>query len=272
LTIPSRKDIENIARDVLRTMSGGGGHSPRPAVAPSSSPVPVRRTSRADDDGPRGSELVSEQDVRAAKARGDSVLLVPERTLVTPLARDAAQECGIEIRVGSNPATQIVAAPAATTGGPAPSLGGCLALGSDHGGFKLKAVIKAHLTRRGLQTEDMGTHTSDSCDYPDYAAQVGKAVALGEASWGILIDGAGIGSCMAASKVPGVLAATCHDVRTAKNSREHNGANVLCIGSGTLDERTALQVVDAWVDTPFAGGRHGRRVDKIWAIERSFTR
>jgi ribose 5-phosphate isomerase B len=99
---------------------------------------------------------------------------------------------------------------------------------------------------------------------------VAKAEALGEASWRILIDGAGIGSCMAASKVPGVLPATCHDVRTAKNSREHNGANVLCLGTGSLQGRAALAVVDAWVDEPFAGGRHARRVNKIKAIEQSF--
>ena len=143
---------------------------------------------------------------------------------------------------------------------------------ADHGGLELKNAIKRHLERAGRPTVDMGTHTPDSCDYPDYAAAVARAVAMGEASWGILVDGAGIGSCMAAGKVPGVLSATCHDVRTAKNSREHNGANVLCLGSGTLDERAALTVVDAWLATPFAGGRHGRRVNKIRAIERSFVR
>lgn len=273
MTFPSRKDIENVARDVLRTMNApsgaGGGYSP-----PSASGAQWTPSVQHTDDGPRGSELVSEKDVRAAKARGESVLVVPERTLVTPLARDAAYECGIEIRIGGDPATQVVATPQPTgsPGGPAPSAGGRVALGSDHGGFKLKAAVKAHLRTRGVPVEDVGTHTADSCDYPDFAAHVAKSVAMGEASWGIVIDGAGIGSCMAAGKVPGVLAATCHDVRTAKNSREHNGANVLCIGSGTLDERAAFAVIDAWLDTPFAGGRHGRRVDKIWAIERGFTR
>jgi ribose 5-phosphate isomerase B len=273
LTFPSRKDIENVARDVLRNMAAPSAAGGRARVPSASSPQWTPSARAHDDDGPRGSELVSEKDVRAAKARGESVLVVPERTLVTPLARDAAYECGIEIRVGGDPATQVVATQAAgPPGGPAPSAGGRVALGSDHGGFALKAAVKAHLRSRGIPVEDVGTHTADSCDYPDFAAHVAKSVAMNEASWGIVIDGAGIGSCMAAGKVPGVLAATCHDVRTAKNSREHNGANVLCIGSGTLDERAAFAVIDAWLDTPFAGGRHGRRVDKIWAIERSFTR
>jgi ribose 5-phosphate isomerase B len=119
---------------------------------------------------------------------------------------------------------------------------------------------------------DLGTHSTEAVDYPDVAARVAKAVALGEASWGILVDGAGIGSCMAANKVPGVLAATCHDEKTAKNSREHNGANVLCLGTGSLDEKAALRVVDAWLATGFGGGRHGKRVQKIRAIERGFTK
>jgi ribose 5-phosphate isomerase B len=156
--------------------------------------------------------------------------------------------------------------------GPAPQAGGAIAVGADHGGFPLKKALVAHLTARGLKVQDLGTHSDQAVDYPDLAVAVAKAVALGQASWGILVDGAGIGSCMAANKVPGVLAATCHDERTAKNSREHNGANVLCLGSGGLDEAAAKKVVDAWLATPFAGGRHGRRVDKIKAIERSFTK
>ncbi|RMG11481.1 MAG: ribose 5-phosphate isomerase B [Planctomycetota bacterium] len=156
-------------------------------------------------------------------------------------------------------------------GGPAPREGGRIALGADHGGFALKEAIEAHLRGRGLEVADLGTHSEASCDYPDFAAAVARAVALGEAAWGILVDGAGIGSCMAANKVPGVLAATCHDERTARNAREHNGSNVLCLGAGSLPVPAALRIVDAWLETPFAGGRHGRRVDKIRALERSFV-
>lgn len=249
MALPTQKDIEAVARDVLKEMGLTDPQAPA-------------REARA---------LVSEAEVRAARARGEKVLVVAPGALVTPLARDAALDAGIEIRIGGAPGAP---APAATPGdgGPAPAEGGVIALGADHGGFPLKQALKAHLEGRGLRVSDLGTHSTEACDYPDLAARVAKAVALGDATWGILVDGAGIGSCMAANKVPGVLAATCHDERTARNSREHNGANVLCLGAGGLDEAAARRVVDAWLATPFAGGRHGKRVAKIRALERSFTR
>jgi ribose 5-phosphate isomerase B len=256
VAIPSQKDIEAVARDVLKELGVG----PDPAATPRD----------------RGKALVSEGDVRAAKARGEKVLVVPEGAIVTPLARDAAFDNGVEIRIGNKPG-YAPPSPAAKDGpapdaGPAPQEGGRIALGADHGGFALKQALKAHLDGRKLEVVDVGTHSTEAVDYPDVAAKVAKAVALGEASWGILVDGAGIGSCMAANKVPGVLAATCHDEKTAKNSREHNGANVLCLGSGSLDEPAARRVVDAWLATGFGGGRHGKRVAKIKAIEKGFTR
>ena len=109
-------------------------------------------------------------------------------------------------------------------------------------------------------------------DYPDFAHAVAKLVASGRCDSGVVVDGAGIGSCMAANKVPGVLAATCHDARTAANSREHNGANVLCLGSVGLSEAGLQSIVEAWLQTPTGGGRHARRVDKIRALEGSFLR
>lgn len=249
MTLPTQKDIEAVARDVLRELG---------LVDPAA---------RARDE----KVLVTEADVRAARAKGEKVLVVPPGAIVTPLARDAAFDARIELRERAPGAP-----PPATSGepdaGPAPQDGGAIALAADHGGFALKQALLAHLKGRGLQVIDLGTHSTEAVDYPDFAAKVAKAVALGEAAWGILIDGAGIGSCMAANKVPGVLAATCHDERTARNSREHNGANVLCLGAGGLDEAAARRVVDAWLATPFAGGRHGRRVAKIKALERSFTR
>ena len=247
MTLPSAKDIEGVARDVLRDL---GLTDPAP-----------KRDARA---------LVTETDIRAVRAKGEKVLVVGEGAIITPLARDAAADAGIELRVSSAGR----AAPGdAADGGPAPQdEGGAIALGADHGGFALKQALRAHLEARGLRVLDQGTTSTQAVDYPDLAAKVARAVALGQASWGIVVDGAGIGSCMAANKVPGVLAATCHDERTARNSREHNGANVLCLGSGTLDEPAAKRVVDAWLATPFAGGRHGKRVAKIRAIERGFTR
>lgn len=140
-------------------------------------------------------------------------------------------------------------------------------MGADHGGFTLKETLKAYLQEQGYQVDDCGTYSTDSVDYPDFAYAVAKKVSEGEAWRGIIIDGAGIGSCMAANKVPGVLAAMCYDHATAVNSREHNGSNVLTLGAGMIDEALARQIVMTWLNTVFGGGRHARRVDKILAIE-----
>jgi ribose 5-phosphate isomerase B len=143
-----------------------------------------------------------------------------------------------------------------------------IAMGADHGGYPLKESLKAYLQQHGYQVDDCGTHSTDSVDYPDFAYAVAKKVSEGAAWRGIIIDGAGIGSCMAANKVSGVLAAMCYDHATAVNSREHNGSNVLTLGAGMIDEALARQIVITWLSTVFGGGRHGRRVDKILAIEK----
>ena len=143
-----------------------------------------------------------------------------------------------------------------------------IALGADHGGFSLKENLKPFLQKQGYQVDDCGTHSSESVDYPDFAFTVAKKVSEGEAWRGIIIDGAGIGSCMAANKVDGVRAAMCYDHATALNSREHNNANVLTLGAGMIEAPTARQIVLTWLNTNFGGGRHARRVDKIMDIER----
>lgn len=147
-----------------------------------------------------------------------------------------------------------------------------IAIGADHGGFRLKEKIAFRLRERGTQIVDCGTDSHDSVDYPDFAGAVAERVASGECAWGIVIDGAGIGSAMAANKVPGVRAASCYDVSSARNSREHNHANVLTLGAGLVGENLALQIVDAWLETPWGEGRHARRVDKITGLERRYAR
>jgi RpiB/LacA/LacB family sugar-phosphate isomerase len=143
-----------------------------------------------------------------------------------------------------------------------------IALGADHGGYSLKENLKPFLQKQGYQVDDCGTHSSESVDYPDFAYAVAKKVSEGEAWRGIIIDGAGIGSCMVANKVDGVRAAMCYDHATALNSREHNNANVLTLGAGMIEASTARQIVLTWLNTNFGGGRHARRVDKIMDIER----
>ncbi len=143
-----------------------------------------------------------------------------------------------------------------------------IALGADHGGFSLKENLKTFLLKQGYKVDDCGTYSPDSVDYPDFAYAVAKKVSEGDAWRGIIIDGAGIGSCMVANKVPGVRAAMCYDHATALNSREHNNANVLTLGAGLIFPTLARQIVLTWLNTIFAGGRHARRVDKIMTIER----
>lgn len=144
---------------------------------------------------------------------------------------------------------------------------GRVALGSDHGGFELKERLKAILSQQGYQVVDCGCYSTDSVDYPDYAHAVAQRVAGGECLRGIMIDGVGIGSVMAANKVPGVRAATCWDVTSARNAREHNDANVLTLGGQMMGLLVARQVVKAFLETEFGGGRHARRVGKIMDIE-----
>ena len=149
-----------------------------------------------------------------------------------------------------------------------PESGRRIAIGADHGGFVMKENLKVFLQEEGYQADDCGTFSTDSVDYPDFAYAVAIKVSEGKVWRGIIIDGAGIGSCMAANKVPGVRAAMCYDHATAVNSREHNASNVLTLGAGLIGLQLARQIVQTWLDTDFAGGRHSRRVGKIMDIEK----
>ncbi len=144
----------------------------------------------------------------------------------------------------------------------------CVALGSDHGGFELKERLCAALAARGIAIEDCGTHDTRAVDYPDIAVAVARRVTSGACTFGIVVDAAGIGSCMAANKVAGIRAATCHDEMTVRNSREHNDANVLVLGSRVLHPGFAKRLVFLWLRTPWSGGRHAPRVAKIDALDR----
>jgi len=152
------------------------------------------------------------------------------------------------------------------------SAGHVVAIGTDHGGVDLKEILKQTLIDNQYKVIDVGTHTKDAVDYPDIALAVAERVASGEAWRGVIIDGAGIGSCMAANKVPGVRAALCYDYATAVNSREHNNANVLTLGAGLIGTNLAKQILITWLTTDFGGGRHAKRVDKITAIEKRFLK
>lgn len=142
-----------------------------------------------------------------------------------------------------------------------------LVMGSDHGGFGLKTELKSVLSDQGHSIKDFGTFSKDAVDYPDIAFLVAQAVARGEYERGILVDTTGIASAIVANKVPGVRATPCVDAATAKSAREHNDANVLCLGAGILSSEKAREVLGIWLLTAFAGGRHARRVEKISQVE-----
>jgi len=153
--------------------------------------------------------------------------------------------------------------------GGASGTGCALAVGADHGGFAFKELLKKYLEQElGLVVKDCGTHGPESVDYPDFALAVARAVASGECGKGIVIDTMGIGSSIAANKVKGIRAALCHDVATARNSRAHNDANVLALGSKVVNSGHARRIVREWLTTPFEGGRHAKRVQKIIDAER----
>jgi ribose 5-phosphate isomerase B len=145
-----------------------------------------------------------------------------------------------------------------------------IAIGADHGGFKLKEFLAFRLREKGYPVTDCGTGSTESVDYPDFAVRVAELVASGECPCGIVVDGAGIGSSMVANKVPGVRAALCYDLSSARNSREHNHANVLTLGAGLIGQDLAWQIVELWLDTPWGAGRHAARVGKIGEIERRY--
>jgi ribose 5-phosphate isomerase B len=208
--------------------------------------------------------LITAADLERVPQNGE--LAITDDTLITPLAREEAERRGITFRIAS--AREHGAVSIAASGESSPEKSSrVVAIGADHGGFELKQELKGHLRDWGYQILDLGTDSGEAVDYPDFAEAVGNAVARGEAWLGIVLDSAGIGSSIAANKVPGVRAALCYDRATARNSREHNDANVLALGARLIAPEAAREIVALWLSTPFAGGRHQRRVDKIRSIE-----
>ena len=258
----TRDRIRALVRDVLDKIPAEGGETAAPTsdstptrfidvapVQPSTSQSAVTRDESS-------KKVITEDDVRDLDA--GAVLRIAESARLTPLAADIVREKNIEIvrrasRRGST-ATKMIA------------------VGADHGGFKMKQDLKAFLAEAGHRVHDFGTDSEDAVDYPDFAHAVARAVADGTAEVGIVIDGAGIGSAMTANKVPGVRAAACYSVELARNSREHNGANVLTLGSKTVNTAQMREIVGAWLGTEIKEERHKKRVAKIEAISRQYQR
>ena len=199
--------------------------------------------------------VITERDVPLS---GD--LTVAAGTIITPSARDLARNRGVKIvevpkdqfKPGAPPDKVIV-------------------IGSDHGGYRMKEALKPLLEELGFVSLDVGVAEEKPVDYPDIAEKVGEAILKKAATRGVIIDGAGIGSAIAANKMPGIRAALCYDRASARNSREHNDSNVLTLGGRLLTQSQAEEVLRTWLTTPFAGGRHSGRVEKITNIEQRYA-
>jgi ribose 5-phosphate isomerase B len=252
-----RDRIRALVRDVLDRASPEGGQADLTTAAtrfintaPRNAVTPIT----AHDESSK--TVITEDDVRDVPQ--GAVLRIAESARLTPLAADIVSEKNIEIvrrvpRRGSKTSKMI-------------------AVGADHGGFKMKEELKTFLNQLGHQIHDFGTDSESPVDYPDFAYAVGKSVSEGIADVGIVIDGAGVGSAITANKVPGVRAAACYTVEVARNSREHNDANVLSLGSKTITSAQMREIVGAWLGTEISEDRHKKRVGKIEAIERQYFR
>lgn len=260
----TRDRIRALVREVLDNAAsgeeaGGSGRSV-PASTPSRFVDIAPPSKTATDSSVTRDEsskmVITEDDVRGLEP--GAVLRIAEGARLTPLAADIVSDKKIEIvrrmpRRGSKASRMI-------------------AVGADHGGFKMKEELKGFLGEAGHRVHDFGTNSEDAVDYPDFAHAVARAVADGTVDVGIIIDGAGVGSAITANKVPGVRAAACYSVSVARNSREHNDANVLTLGSKTITSREMREIVDAWLATEISEDRHRKRVSKIEAIERQYQR
>jgi ribose 5-phosphate isomerase B len=236
----SREKVRQLVREALQQQVGG----PPPQVQPEA----------VIDESAKN--VITEADVRDLAA--NAKLMIRDGAIITPAAQDVIRERGIEIRHRTR----------RTVSGKQR----VIAIGSDHGGFEAKEKLKKLLDELGFKHRDFGTFSEEAVDYPDFAHAVARAVADGGCDLGIIVDGAGIGSCMTANKVPGVRAAMCYDAATARNSREHNYANVLTLGGRMLTFEQLREVVQMWLDTPEGEARHGKRVAKIMAVERQYLR
>jgi ribose 5-phosphate isomerase B len=200
-------------------------------------------------------QVITAQDVPPG---GD--LRVVRGAIVTPSARELMAARGVRL---------LEVAPEEMPAAPPERL---IALGADHGGYRLKEALKPVLASLGLEVRDVGVNEETPADYPDIALQVAELVVSGTATRGILIDGAGIGSAIAANKIPGIRAALCYDKASARSSREHNDSNVLTLGARLLTMSQAEDVLRTWLATPFAGGRHEARIRKIRDIEQRYLK
>lgn len=225
-----------------------------------------------------GHKLITEFDVLQASRKGATTIPTDQGTIITPSAKDAASR----LNIAFGPSAKTTASHSQShseensvvlhqpKGGK--KKGETVALGADHGGFAMKELLRTFLLESGYSVADVGTHSAESCDYPDYAYAVALMVSGGHASRGIMIDSLGIASAIVCNKVPGIRAAAPTTEFAARSSREHNDANVLTLGGKTMGIEHAKSIVSVWLETWYGGGRHQARLKKIEDLERKFGR
>jgi ribose 5-phosphate isomerase B len=257
-TMSTRDRVRAMVRDVLASVpteseaAADIEHKPEHVVVNS---LKEKREKEYDRDESSKS-LITEDDLRGLDP--GARVRIAANAKFTPLAADIISEKGIElIRKQPRDAGVVIRS---------------VAIGADHGGFEMKEQLKIFLSDLGIQVRDFGTNSKDAVDYPDFAHAVATSVGARNVDAGIIIDGAGIGSAMAANKVPGVRAAACYNAGLARNSREHNGANVLTLGSGQNSFEQVKEIVRSFATTKLSEERHIRRVEKIDAIERQYRK
>ncbi len=252
----TRDRVRGLVRHVLATVPTQGAEPP--VVDSSPEHVVVNsiqaKLSREWDRDESAKSLITEDDLRGLDE--GSRVRISATAKFTALAEDIVRDRKLEL-IRKQPRAAVTKVRS-------------VALGCDHGGFSVKEHLKGYLTGMGLNVRDFGTNSEDAVDYPDFAHAVARSVSGKQVDIGIIVDGAGIGSAMTANKIPGVRAAACYSVALAKNSREHNGANVLTIGSGQNSLKEIEAIVDAFIATDISEERHKKRVGKIDSIDRSY--
>lgn len=251
----TRDRVRALVREVLAKAAPENAEE-KPTVTRFVNTVSESNTQTAVTRDESAKSVITEDDVRGLEP--GAVLRIGEDARLTPLAADIIKEQQIEI-----------VRRASRRGSKASKL---IAVGADHGGFRMKEELKGVLAELGHRVQDFGAYSEDAVDYPDFAHAVARAVADGSSDLGIMIDGAGVGSAMTANKVPGVRAAACYSVDVARNSREHNDANVLTLGSKTINSKQMRDIVTTWLSTEITEDRHRKRVAKIDAIQRQYQR
>lgn len=204
--------------------------------------------------------LITEKDVLSAVRSGKSELYTPPKTLITPLARDAAKVYGLNF-VATKEESQSLPPNEMLT----------IAIGCDHSGFQTKVELKKFLAEKSYRLIDVGTESEASCDYPDFALKVGETVRSGRATFGMMIDGVGTASAVVLNKIPSIRATPCYNEFTAKIARAHGNANALTLGARSLGIETMKSIVQTFLTTPFEGARHEARLEKIRAIEQQYS-